>query len=60
MHRGQMLLTVYSDLQQLLHQIGVGGASKSQDRTIRSRTGPSPNMYRQELERGTTDWTQVR
>ncbi|XP_053537439.1 zinc transporter ZIP12 [Ictalurus punctatus] len=47
------------DLQQLLHQIGVGGASKSQDRTIRSRTGPSPNTYRQELERGTTDWTQM-
>lgn len=61
MHRGQMLLIVYSDLQQLLHQLGVGGAaaSKSQDRRMRSTTGPSPNAYHRELLRGTRDWTQV-
>lgn len=61
MHRGHMLLIVYSDLQQLLHQLGVGGSasSKSQGRRMRSEIKPSLNTYNQELLRGTRDWMQV-
>lgn len=61
MHGGQMLLIGYLDLQQLLFQLGVGGAAtnKSQDRRMRSTTGPSSNAYRHELLRGTRDWMQV-
>ncbi|KAB5579533.1 hypothetical protein PHYPO_G00196120 [Pangasianodon hypophthalmus] len=49
------------DLQQLLLQLGVGGAAstKSQGRRMRSTTEPSPNTYNQELLRGTRDWTQM-
>lgn len=61
MHRGQTLLIVYSDLQQLLHQLGVGGATsnKSQGRRMKSTTGPSSESYHQVLLKGTTDWTKV-
>ncbi|XP_060730097.1 zinc transporter ZIP12-like [Tachysurus vachellii] len=49
------------DLQQLLHQLGIGGAAliKTQGRRMRSTTGQSSNTYHQELLRGTTDWTQM-
>ncbi|XP_060779201.1 zinc transporter ZIP12-like [Neoarius graeffei] len=49
------------DLQQLLFQLGVGVAAtnKSQDRRMRSTTGPSSNAYRHELLRGTRDWMQM-
>ncbi|XP_058251400.1 zinc transporter ZIP12-like isoform X1 [Hemibagrus wyckioides] len=49
------------DLQQLLHQLGVGGATsnKSQSRRMRSTTGPSSESYHQVLLKGTTDWTKM-
>lgn len=59
--REKMMLIVYSDLQQLLLQLGVGGSvpSKSQGRRMRSMTEPSSKTNSQDLLRGTRDWTQV-